>query len=170
MEEKAAIAQLRQFCQTCWRIWSNNEIFRQWKAPVAPVPRAGTWRVIASPVFSPPLAEQPSRRAGRRAGSVWLNELIWRGLHGHLIAMAPRCVNIVHLLPGRIVYSGKATPTSTGLQEGKMGYPIVDAAMRQLNSTGWMHNRLRMITASFLAKDSIDRLAPGQARFHVGAD
>jgi len=37
--------------------------------------------------------------------------------------------------------------------EGKTGYPIVDAAMRQLNQTGWMHNRLRMIVASFLVKD-----------------
>lgn len=37
--------------------------------------------------------------------------------------------------------------------EGKTGFPIVDAAMRQMNETGWMHNRLRMITASFLVKD-----------------
>ena len=41
--------------------------------------------------------------------------------------------------------------------EGKTGYPIVDAAMRQLNQTGWMHNRCRMIVASFLTKDLIDR-------------
>jgi deoxyribodipyrimidine photo-lyase len=39
--------------------------------------------------------------------------------------------------------------------EGKTGYPIVDAAMRQLNETGWMHNRCRMIVASFLTKDLI---------------
>ncbi len=39
--------------------------------------------------------------------------------------------------------------------EGKTGYPIVDAAMRQLNETGWMHNRCRMIGASFLTKDLI---------------
>ncbi|MGB1252302.1 MAG: FAD-binding domain-containing protein, partial [Candidatus Promineifilaceae bacterium] len=38
-------------------------------------------------------------------------------------------------------------------KEGKTGYPIVDAAMRQLNQTGWMHNRARMIVASFLTKD-----------------
>ncbi|MFG0213262.1 FAD-binding domain-containing protein [Brevibacillus porteri] len=37
--------------------------------------------------------------------------------------------------------------------EGETGYPIVDAAMKQLNETGWMHNRLRMISASFLTKD-----------------
>jgi len=38
-------------------------------------------------------------------------------------------------------------------QAGQTGFPIVDAAMRQLNQTGWMHNRLRMITAMFLAKN-----------------
>lgn len=38
-------------------------------------------------------------------------------------------------------------------QRGETGFPIVDAAMRQLNATGWMHNRLRMIVASFLTKD-----------------
>ncbi|MBC8837993.1 FAD-binding domain-containing protein, partial [Escherichia coli] len=38
-------------------------------------------------------------------------------------------------------------------QDGKTGFPLVDAAMRQLKETGWMHNRLRMITASFLTKD-----------------
>src|SRR6202012_1052181 len=37
--------------------------------------------------------------------------------------------------------------------EGKTGFPIVDAGMRQLNSTGWMHNRVRMIVAAFLTKD-----------------
>src|SRR5690606_7239821 len=37
--------------------------------------------------------------------------------------------------------------------EGKTGYPLVDAAMRQINQTGWMHNRLRMVAASFLVKD-----------------
>ncbi|EPX8660974.1 FAD-binding domain-containing protein, partial [Shigella sonnei] len=50
-------------------------------------------------------------------------------------------------------------------QEGKTGYPIVDAAMRQLNSTGWMHNRLRMITASFLVKDLLIDWREGERYF-----
>ncbi|MGU0171062.1 FAD-binding domain-containing protein [Escherichia coli] len=64
----------------------------------------------------------------------------------------------------------KQSRTFTGLAKGKTGYPIVDAAMRQLNSTGWMHNRLRMITASFLVKDLFDPLARRRAIFHVAAD
>ncbi|MBE9802605.1 deoxyribodipyrimidine photolyase, partial [Escherichia coli] len=50
-------------------------------------------------------------------------------------------------------------------QKGKTGYPIVDAAMRQLNSTGWMHNRLRMITASFLVKDLLIDWREGERYF-----
>ncbi len=61
--------------------------------------------------------------------------------------------------------SGKVIRTFTGLQKGKTGYPIVDAAMRQLNSTGWMHNRLRMITASFLVKDLLIHWREGERYF-----
>ncbi|MEO1770656.1 cryptochrome/photolyase family protein [Candidatus Enterococcus ferrettii] len=50
-------------------------------------------------------------------------------------------------------------------QEGKTGYPIVDAAMRQLNQTGWMHNRLRMIVASFLTKDLLIDWREGEKYF-----
>jgi deoxyribodipyrimidine photo-lyase len=49
--------------------------------------------------------------------------------------------------------------------EGKTGYPIVDAAMRQLNQTGWMHNRCRMIVASFLTKDLIINWQWGEKYF-----
>ena len=48
-------------------------------------------------------------------------------------------------------------------QRGETGYPIVDAAMRQLNATGWMHNRLRMISASFLVKDLLIDWRAGSA-------
>jgi deoxyribodipyrimidine photo-lyase len=46
-----------------------------------------------------------------------------------------------------------------GLREGRTGYPLVDAAMAQINQTGYMHNRLRMVTASFLVKDLYQRWA-----------
>jgi len=49
--------------------------------------------------------------------------------------------------------------------KGKTGYPIVDAGMRELNATGFMHNRVRMIVASFLTKHLINRLALGRSIF-----
>lgn len=54
--------------------------------------------------------------------------------------------------------------------EGKTGYPIVDAAMRQLNQDAWMHNRTRMVVSSFLSKDLFDRLAARGTILHGTSD
>jgi deoxyribodipyrimidine photo-lyase len=84
---------------------------------------------------------------------VFINELIWRDFYKHILHHFP------HVETGsfRREYDAIEWPNDRGLFqawcEGRTGYPIVDAAMRQLNRTGWMHNRLRMITASFLTKD-----------------
>lgn len=84
----------------------------------------------------------------------WLNELIWRDFYRHLLIAYPR------LSQGRpfigwtqLVQWRHSDELFEKWQQGRTGYPIVDAAMRQLSTTGWMHNRLRMITASFLVKD-----------------
>lgn len=83
----------------------------------------------------------------------WLNELIWRDFYKYLLVHFPR------LIRGEcFVTKYQSLPWLNQPSEfeawctGRTGYPIVDAAMRQLISTGWMHNRLRMIVASFLTK------------------
>lgn len=84
----------------------------------------------------------------------WLNELLWREFYQHVMVHWP------HVMKGQCFKADyEALPWHNDQAlfrawcEGKTGFPIVDAAMRQLNETGWMHNRLRMITASFLCKD-----------------
>jgi deoxyribodipyrimidine photo-lyase len=88
------------------------------------------------------------------AGFVWLNELIWREFYQHLLVAFPHLskhkafkadTEHVRWLWDEMRFKAWC--------EGNTGYPIVDAAMRCLNQTGWMHNRLRMIVASFLTKD-----------------
>lgn len=84
---------------------------------------------------------------------VWLNELIWREFYRHLIHHFPdlckhHCFNAKYQT---MPWPNKQSAFEAWC-EGKTGYPIVDAAMRQLLATGWMHNRLRMIVASFLTK------------------
>lgn len=83
----------------------------------------------------------------------WLNELIWREFYRNLIfhhswLSKHQCF--------KAKYRGVVWPNNPehfkAWCEGKTGYPLVDAAMRQLNQTGWMHNRLRMVVASFLTK------------------
>lgn len=83
----------------------------------------------------------------------WLNELIWRDFYKDLLSHCPDLIKgnsfqeKYQHLPWR-----KSESDFNAWCEGKTGYPIVDAAMRQLLQTGWMHNRLRMVVASFLTK------------------
>lgn len=83
----------------------------------------------------------------------WLNELIWREFYRHLLWHYPNlakgdCFNLKYQ---HLPWPNKPEYFHAWCQ-AKTGYPIVDAAMRQLTQTGWMHNRLRMIVASFLTK------------------
>lgn len=95
----------------------------------------------------------------------WLNEIIWREFYAHLLFHFPEVVN----QPFQPVYRGLNYPNPEGhfaaWAEGGTGFPIVDAAMRQLKATGLMHNRLRMITASFLTKDLLVDYRLGEAHF-----
>ncbi|MGX9462312.1 deoxyribodipyrimidine photo-lyase [Shewanella sp. A14] len=83
----------------------------------------------------------------------WLNELIWREFYRHLLVAFPR-LSMAHNFNelGKGIAWRNNPNEFKAWCEGKTGYPIVDAAMRQLNQTGWMHNRLRMVVASFLTK------------------
>lgn len=83
----------------------------------------------------------------------WLNELIWRDFYKHLLFHFP---NVIKGDCFKTQYQHLKWPNDPGLFQawcaGKTGYPLIDAAIRQLLKTGWMHNRLRMVVASFLAK------------------
>jgi deoxyribodipyrimidine photo-lyase len=83
----------------------------------------------------------------------WLNEIIWREFYRHLMFDQPRlCKHQCFNPKYHDVHWPYDEQFFKAWCEGKTGYPIVDAAMRQLNQTGWMHNRLRMVVASFLTK------------------
>ncbi|GAD89140.1 deoxyribodipyrimidine photo-lyase [Vibrio halioticoli NBRC 102217] len=84
----------------------------------------------------------------------WLSELIWREFYQHLIYFQPKLCKGANFVAwcNNIRWQGDIEHLKSW-QQGATGYPIVDAAMKQLNQTGWMHNRLRMIVASFLSKD-----------------
>jgi deoxyribodipyrimidine photo-lyase len=101
----------------------------------------------------------------RRGANVWLNELIWREFY----------VSILHHFPNVLQESFRPVYRKMRWQndeshfaswcEGRTGYPVVDAAMRQLIHSGWMHNRSRMIVASFLVKDLLIDWRWGQRWF-----
>ncbi|MBI5259590.1 MAG: deoxyribodipyrimidine photo-lyase [Burkholderiales bacterium] len=95
-------------------------------------------------------------QAGSRGAEVWLSELVWRDFYHQVLHHHPRVVghafrpeyDAIHWDHGK-----HADLLFDAWCEGRTGYPLVDAAMLQLNQTGYMHNRLRMVVASFLVKD-----------------
>jgi deoxyribodipyrimidine photo-lyase len=90
---------------------------------------------------------------GDRGAEVWLSELVWRDFYFQILANFPHVVER-SFKPDydRIPWEGDETLFQAWCQ-GRTGYPLVDAAMAQINQTGYMHNRLRMVVASFLTKD-----------------
>lgn len=94
--------------------------------------------------------------AGSRGAEVWRSELIWRDFYHQVLHHHPHVVS--HAFKpeyDRIQWErgAHADAAFAAWCEGRTGYPLVDAAMQQLNQTGYMHNRLRMVAASFLCKD-----------------
>ncbi|MBL8055806.1 MAG: deoxyribodipyrimidine photo-lyase [Anaerolineales bacterium] len=93
-------------------------------------------------------APQPANGAG-----TWLTELIWREFYIAVLYHFPHVLQTAFNPNLRAIAWRTAPEDFAAWQAGRTGYPVVDAAMRQLAQTGWMHNRARMIAASFLVKD-----------------
>jgi deoxyribodipyrimidine photo-lyase len=83
----------------------------------------------------------------------WLGELAWRDFYQMILRHFPHVASGPFIAAAANIRWSDDAAAFEAWCAGRTGYPIVDAAMRQLNLTGWMHNRLRMISASFLAKD-----------------
>ena len=95
-------------------------------------------------------------QGGSRGAEVWLSELIWRDFYHQVLHHHPRVVGH-SFKPAydaiRWEHGKHADALFAAWCTGRTGYPLVDAAMHQINQTGYMHNRLRMVVASFLTKD-----------------
>jgi deoxyribodipyrimidine photo-lyase len=130
---------------------------------LSPHLRAGTVGVRACvAAAAQAAADLPARAAGAQA---WLAELIWRDFYHQILAHFPRVasgpfVERAHAIPWR-----RSAGDFEAWCSARTGYPIVDAAMVQLNETGWMHNRLRMIVASFLTKHLLVDWREGERYF-----
>ncbi len=87
-------------------------------------------------------------------GEKWINELCWREFYMAIMLHFPEVAEheFVEKYRGKLTWSSNDAHLQA-FREGRTGYPIVDAAVRELLQTGWMHNRARMIVASFFSKD-----------------
>jgi deoxyribodipyrimidine photo-lyase len=102
---------------------------------------------------------------GKKTSEKWLNELIWRDFYVHILHHFP------HTVEGSFKPQYDQIHWSTNEEhfkawcEGMTGYGLVDAGMRELNATGFMHNRVRMVVASFLTKHLLLDWRWGEAYF-----
>jgi deoxyribodipyrimidine photo-lyase len=117
---------------------------------------AGTSRLSAHLRFGTISIRELVRYAYGRNGAgpaTWLSELIWRDFYFAVLSARPDVVNhAFHREYDRLRWNHSGTAWLAWC-EGRTGYPLVDAAMRELKANGSMHNRLRMVTATFLIKD-----------------
>ncbi|MGP1310689.1 MAG: cryptochrome/photolyase family protein, partial [Phycisphaerales bacterium] len=97
---------------------------------------------------------QHKHDAGKKGVVKWIEEVLWREFYTHMLIGFPRVSKHRPLQTDTEKIRWKRSDEHLrAWKEGRTGYPIVDAGMRQLTARGWMHNRVRMITASFLSKD-----------------
>jgi len=101
----------------------------------------------------------------RKSAEIWLNELIWREFFSYILYHYPNSLRQAFRQEYRGLTWANDPVDFDAWKAGKTGYPFVDAAMRQLANTGWMHNRARMVTASFLVKNLLIDWRWGEAWF-----
>jgi deoxyribodipyrimidine photo-lyase len=115
--------------------------------------------------ISPRQVWHAARAKGGAGLETFLKEVVWREFSHHLLWHRPEMVD-TPLRPEFAAFPWRADAALLrAWQRGRTGYPIVDAGMRQLWRTGWMHNRVRMIAASFLVKHLLQPWQAGEAWF-----
>jgi deoxyribodipyrimidine photo-lyase len=156
--ERAATARLRQFLSGPVHRYGSgrNRPALDGTSILSPHFRFGTISVRTA-VHAAMAALGKGGHGSRPDVLTWIDELIWRDFFQQVLAAFP------HVTDGPFRQkAGLPVPRPEGPErerlwtawcEGRTGYPLVDAGMRQLNQTGWMHNRVRMVVASFLVKD-----------------
>jgi len=108
---------------------------------------------------------QATDAESRRSAETWLNELIWREFYIAILYHFPSVRQTAFRPALRNLSWVNNLDDFDAWAQGRTGYPVVDAAMRQLLQTGWMHNRARMIAASFLTKDLLVDWRWGERHF-----
>ena len=104
--------------------------------------------------------------SGKVGAVTWINELLWREFYKHILVGYPRVSRHRAFRPETEALAWRHAPDELAAwQQARTGLPIIDAAMRQLLETGWMHNRLRMVVAMFLTKNLLIDWREGERFF-----
>ncbi|OBU30888.1 deoxyribodipyrimidine photo-lyase [Photobacterium kishitanii] len=158
VDESAIQQRLQMFCETKAEYYQQQRDFpaidgTSCLSPYLAIGALSARQCLAALMEALPQCVEINKQNG---AFVWLSEVIWREFYNHLLDSYGRLSK--HQPFQLYTHHVRWLENSDHLhawQQGKTGFPIVDAAMRQLATTGWMHNRLRMISASFLVKDML---------------
>jgi deoxyribodipyrimidine photo-lyase len=111
-------------------------------------------------------SNQGEFESGKVGAVTWINELLWREFYKHILVGYPRVSRHRAFRPETEALAWRDAPDELAAwKEARTGLPIIDAAMRQLLETGWMHNRLRMVVAMFLTKNLLIDWREGERFF-----
>ena len=111
-------------------------------------------------------SNQGEFESGSVGATTWINELVWREFYKHILVGYPRVSRHRAFRPDTEALAWRNAPEDLAAwKEARTGIPIIDAAMRQLVETGWMHNRLRMVVAMFLTKNLLIDWREGERFF-----
>ncbi|SHI18891.1 cryptochrome/photolyase family protein [Ferrimonas marina] len=146
--EEAAWTRLQDFIE------QGVETYHQCRDFPAQSGTSGLSPYLALGIISPVQVYHALSRAGAGEGQqCWLNELLWREFYRYLMHHFPKLSRDQAMYPDKEPIWHNNSAWFERWCQGKTGFALVDAGMRQLNQTGWMHNRTRMLCASFLVKD-----------------
>lgn len=153
--EQEARKRLTRFVATQIQDYKNQRDFPAEEATSSLSPYLAVGAISPRECLSAALAANKGEwDTGSEGVTCWISELVWRDFYQHLV------VDFPEVCRHRAMQAHtEAFPWSRDMDlfqrwcEGRTGIPIVDAAMHQLNQTGWMHNRLRMVVAMFLTKN-----------------
>jgi deoxyribodipyrimidine photo-lyase len=132
---------------------SRNRMDLAGTSQLSPYLRFGMLSARQAIVAAQEAIENSTDSQTRKGAETWLNELIWREFYTAILYHFPSVLKESFRPDYRQITWHNDQVEFEAWCQGQTGYPIVDAAMRQLLHTGWMHNRARMIVASFLVKD-----------------
>lgn len=153
--EKAAIARLDAFCERRLTRYHTDRDPPGLEATSALSPYLAVGAISPRRCIAAAAARNGGRLDGGKEGAAsWISEVVWREFYRHIVVHFPRVSMGRAFKPATDRLPWSYDERLFGVwKAGRTGYPIVDAGMRQLAATGWMHNRVRMIVAMFLTKD-----------------
>jgi deoxyribodipyrimidine photo-lyase len=131
----------------------RNAISVDGTSQLSPYLRFGMLSARQAVVTAVSAMENAINKEGEKGAETWLSELIWREFYIHILYHFPHVLRRSFRPEYENIVWRNREDEFAAWGNGRTGYPLVDAAMRQLTTSGWMHNRTRMVVASFLVKD-----------------